>query len=48
MIGAIAGDMIGSFHEFDPIKTKDFTLLNDRCFFTDDTVLTVVDQIANG
>lgn len=41
MIGAIAGDVIGSVHEFNEIKTKDFTLLDPRCFFTDDTVLTV-------
>lgn len=41
MIGAIAGDVIGSVHEFNEIKTKDFLLLDPKCFFTDDTVLTV-------
>ncbi len=41
MIGAIAGDVIGSVHEYNAIKTKDFTLLDTGCFFTDDTVLTV-------
>jgi ADP-ribosylglycohydrolase len=41
MLGAIAGDIIGSIYEFDNIKTKDFLLLNDRCHFTDDTVLTI-------
>lgn len=41
MIGAIAGDIIGSIYESRPIKTKDFPLFDDRCCFTDDTVLTV-------
>ncbi len=41
MIGAIAGDIIGSVYEHRPIKTKDFPLFDARCKFTDDTVLTV-------
>lgn len=41
MIGAIAGDIIGSIYERNPIKTKNFTLFDPRCRFTDDTVLTV-------
>jgi len=41
MIGAIAGDIIGSIYEQRPIKTKDFELFDPRCRFTDDTVLTV-------
>ncbi|BCX89429.1 ADP-ribosyl-[dinitrogen reductase] hydrolase [Methylomarinovum tepidoasis] len=42
MIGAIAGDIIGSVYEFDPAKTKDFQpLFHPRAHFTDDTVLTV-------
>ncbi len=41
MLGAIAGDMIGSVYEFNNRKTKDFPLFSDRCFFTDDSVLTV-------
>jgi len=41
MIGAIAGDIIGSVYEHDPIKTKDFPLFHPSCCFTDDTVLTV-------
>ncbi len=40
MIGAIAGDIIGSIYEGRGIKTKDFPLFNPRCRFTDDTVLT--------
>ncbi|MFQ5970895.1 MAG: ADP-ribosylglycohydrolase family protein [Alphaproteobacteria bacterium] len=41
MLGAIAGDIIGSIYEGDPIKRKDFPLFDDACTFTDDTVLTV-------
>jgi ADP-ribosylglycohydrolase len=41
MIGAIAGDIIGSVYEFDGIKSKDFHLFDPDCCFTDDTVLTV-------
>lgn len=45
IIGAIAGDVIGSTHEFHPIKTKDFKLFNMYSDFTDDTVMTLA--IAN-
>ncbi len=41
MLGAIAGDVIGSVYEASPIKTTDFPLFDDYCRFTDDTVLTV-------
>lgn len=41
MIGAIAGDIIGSPYEAHPVKTTDFELLGRDCRFTDDTVLTV-------
>jgi ADP-ribosylglycohydrolase len=41
MIGAIAGDIIGSIYEHRPIKTKDFPLFRESSRFTDDTVLTV-------
>ncbi len=41
MIGAIAGDIIGSIYESYPIKTKDFPLFQPHCRFTDDSVLTV-------
>jgi ADP-ribosylglycohydrolase len=41
MIGAIAGDIIGSVYEFGRIKTKEFPLFGPGCHFTDDTVLTV-------
>ncbi len=41
MLGAIAGDIIGSVYERHPIKTKHFPLFQYSCRFTDDTVLTV-------
>jgi ADP-ribosylglycohydrolase len=41
MLGAIAGDIIGSIYKFHNIKTKDFLLFDDQCTFTDNTVLTV-------
>lgn len=40
MIGAIVGDIVGSVYEWNNIKTKDFPLFQDKCFFTDDTVMT--------
>lgn len=41
MIGAIAGDIIGSVYEWHAIKSKDFPLFGPHSRFTDDTVLTV-------
>lgn len=41
MIGAIAGDIIGSIYEHSPIKTREFPLFGPHCRFTDDTVLTI-------
>lgn len=41
MLGAIAGDVIGSVHEGAGTKTKDFPLFVPESTFTDDTVLTV-------
>ncbi len=41
MIGAIAGDIIGSVYEAYDIKTTNFPLFSKNCTFTDDTVLTV-------
>jgi ADP-ribosylglycohydrolase len=51
MLGAIAGDIIGSVYEARPIKTPFFHPLFDRrARFTDDTVLTVAlaDSILTG
>lgn len=41
MLGAIIGDTVGSVYEWHNIKTKDFPLFRDDCFFTDDTVMTI-------
>lgn len=41
IIGAIAGDIIGSSREFRPIKRKNFRLFNDYSIFTDDTIMTL-------
>lgn len=41
MIGAIAGDVIGSVHEAEATKTKRFPLFTVDSCYTDDTVLTV-------
>lgn len=50
MIGAIAGDIIGSVHEHRRTKTMDFELFGRDCFFTDDSVLTiaVADSLMTG
>jgi len=39
MLGAIVGDIVGSVYEWNNIKTKDFSLFCEDCFFTDDTVM---------
>jgi ADP-ribosylglycohydrolase len=41
VIGAIAGDIIGSVYEHRPIKHKDFPLFHPDRRFTDDSVLTI-------
>ena len=50
MIGAIIGDIVGSVYEWNNIKTKEFPLFRDDCFFTDDTVMTcaVAEAVMNG
>lgn len=50
MIGAIAGDIIGSVYEFDNIRTMDFPLFGPASAFTDDSVLTfaVADCVLHG
>ena len=40
MWGAIIGDIVGSVHEFDHIKTKDFGFFSPDGCFTDDSVCT--------
>ncbi|MBN2255275.1 MAG: ADP-ribosylglycohydrolase family protein, partial [Deltaproteobacteria bacterium] len=41
MLGAIAGDIIGSVYEHCPVKTTEFPLFQRHSRFTDDTVITV-------
>lgn len=41
MLGAIAGDIAGSTHEWHRVETRDFPLFTRDSRFTDDTVLTV-------
>ena len=41
MLGAIIGDMVGSIYEFHNHKGKDFPLFSDRCFPTDDSIMTI-------
>ena len=50
MLGAIAGDVVGSIFEAIPIKRTDFTLFHLLSTYTDDTVLTVAvaDTILHG
>jgi ADP-ribosylglycohydrolase len=50
MLGAIAGDVIGSVHEWAATKSKDFPLFVSGSSFTDDSVLTVAvaDWILSG
>lgn len=41
ILGAIAGDVLGSKYEWKNIKTTEFDLFNPACNFTDDTVLAI-------
>ena len=41
MLGAIVGDFVGSVHEFEAIKRKDFPLIHPDCRVTDDSLLTI-------
>ena len=49
IIGAIIGDIVGSRFEFNNYRSTNFEFLNDNCFFTDDTVMTiaVADWVTN-
>jgi ADP-ribosylglycohydrolase len=46
MLGAIAGDVIGSVFEHHPLKSKNFPLFSTHSRFTDDTVLTAATAFA--
>ena len=41
MLGAIIGDIVGSRFEWDNHRSKDFDLLTHKCFFTDDSVMSL-------
>lgn len=41
MLGAVIGDIIGSYYEWHNVKTKDFDLFPKEASFTDDTVMTL-------
>lgn len=41
MLGAIIGDIVGSRFEWNNNKNKEFELLNHKCFFTDDSVMSL-------
>jgi len=41
VMGAIAGDIIGSPYEYNSIKTTEFPLFSEKSRFTDDTVMTI-------
>ena len=45
IIGAIAGDVIGSAYEFNPTRDHDFELFTPKSSFTDDTVLTMANAL---
>ena len=50
LMGAICGDIVGSFYEFCSTKSQDFDLFTDQSRFTDDTVcsIAVADALMNG
>ena len=41
MLGAVAGDIIGSVYEFRNVKSTDFELFMPQSMFTDDSVMTL-------
>jgi ADP-ribosylglycohydrolase len=41
ILGAIAGDVIGSSYEFSNVKRTDFDLFTRETYFTDDSVMTI-------
>jgi hypothetical protein len=40
ILGAFAGDIIGSSYEFDAVKSTDFKFWRAGTYFTDDSVMT--------
>lgn len=46
ILGAVAGDVIGSLYEGRPYKATGFPLIDERARFTDDSVLTLATAAA--
>lgn len=47
LFGAIGGDVVGSIYEFGMFKKHDFEpFVSERCFYTDDSVMTVATAYA--
>jgi ADP-ribosylglycohydrolase len=46
ILGAIAGDIIGSSYEFNNVKSLDFELFTNDTYFTDDSVMTIATMYA--
>jgi ADP-ribosylglycohydrolase len=44
LLGAIAGDVIGSVYEFYSTKNLNFRIFCDSSKFTDDTIMTVANE----
>lgn len=41
IMGAIVGDIVGSIYEFKNHRSKDFPLFSEKCFATDDSIMTL-------
>lgn len=41
LLGAIIGDVVGSRFEFSNYRAKDFELFHEKCFITDDSIMTL-------
>lgn len=41
MLGAIIGDIVGSRFEWNNYRAKDFEFFHKKCFFTDDSIMTL-------
>lgn len=41
MLGAMIGDYVGSVYEFNNCRSEEFELFSPRCFFTDDSVMSI-------
>lgn len=41
ILGAMLGDIAGSKYEFNNIRTKEFTPIDEGCFLTDDSIMTL-------